>query len=171
MPSISLKAFLHHSPGTAIEMESRRGDIGRNWWSRQWMELLFACSEDQGMEGKRLARRGSVYFPEIVEDGICFNVQLNKDKSYRVKVIPNSVCEETRRHIWHRIIQDSVLLATLCSGFFDASLESFFDSFAPDFRPVWKRLPEMECQCGNHFIHEDPSAPEHSCCVHQVAVG
>ena len=70
-----------------IEAQSKRGDIGEQWWSRRFVEVVESYSKVNRLQrGKRYARKGQAVELDVEEGIVSAKVQGSQSDPYEVTI-------------------------------------------------------------------------------------
>lgn len=146
-----------------IRTRTRRGVIGRSWWSARWIQTLEALSPDGGARlarGRAYARQGQVLRLEEEPGGVRALVQGSRPRPYTVRIRLAPHPERLREAVLQALTQEAGHLAALLAGdVTEALAEAFAATGAPLF-PTAEDDLALDCDC------PDATSP----CKHAAAV-
>jgi uncharacterized Zn finger protein len=131
-----------------VRAVSTRGDIGREWWGREWvaaMEHLGLTARLQ--RGKRYARNGSVKRLEIGR-GIAFApVQGSRRNPYRTAIHLKPLTPDEWERALEALAEQAIYSAKLLAGEMPGDIEGVFQSAGLSLFPQSKEDIIFECSC------------------------
>jgi uncharacterized Zn finger protein len=137
--------------GTPIRVEnglavrSKRGDIGAQWWSRRFVDVLERiCDGGRLARGRSYARKGQVLDLTLTPGVVTGRVQGSRpepyDVSITVPVIPSAA--------WHDIVgalgAQALFRAALLAGDMPHEIVALFDGLG---HPLFPDALDMDCSC------------------------
>ena len=139
-------------PSTPREVEgglalaSRRGAIGRTWWSKRWIEVLESFGWASRLQrGRNYARKGQVTDLRVTAKGVEARVQGSRPEPYKVSIH----LKPTDSVAWGRVAvalrEDAGLLARLLAGEVPEDLEKVFTKAGTALLP--RKAPELRTDC------------------------
>src|SRR6056297_661856 len=79
-----------------IEAQSKRGDIGEQWWSRQFVDVVESYSKSNRItRGKRYARKGQVVDLTVKTGVVSATVQGSRPDPYEITIRGDALDDET----------------------------------------------------------------------------
>lgn len=143
-----------------LRARTRRGTIGRSWWSRRFIEVLESFGlHGRLARGRAYARRGQVLALEISAGEVTATVQGSRPEPYRVRIGLAPLPDRAWAAAEQALARQAIYAARLLSGQMPPDIEEVFAaSGAPLFPRVQADL-RMSCSC------PDPAVP----CKHVAA--
>ena len=140
---------------------SRRGRIGRTWWSARWTEVLESIGlGDRLHRGRSLARAGNVFSLDLAEGLVVAEVSGPRRENYQVRI----EVETIPRSGWDRVIEilgrRALFAARLLAGEMPPQIGAAFEEAGLALFPRSVEDVSSTCTC------DDPAAP----CPHAAAV-
>jgi uncharacterized Zn finger protein len=138
-------AIIIHGP---VRAESKRGDIGREWWGRQWVEVM----EHLGMggrldRGKRYARNGSVLSLEISHGMVYADVQGSYGRQYRTAIELRALDDKQWQQAFDSLSEQAIYAAKLLAGEMPGDIEVVFQHTGLSLFPQRKQDIDFTCSC------------------------
>jgi len=131
-----------------IRAESRRGDIGVEWWGRQWVEAMEHLGLDGRLNrGKRYARNGSVVRLEITHGMVYAEVQGSQRNPYRAAIHLKILSENDWKQALDMLAEQAIYAAKLLAGEMPSDIEAIFQHANLSLFPQTKRDIQFECSC------------------------
>lgn len=138
-------ALIINGPVRAV---SRRGDIGQEWWGRQWVEALEHMGLDGRLQrGKRYARNGSVLMLEISHGVVYAEVQGSRSRLYRVSINLKQLSDEHWQQALDALSEQVIYVAKLLAGEMPGDIEGVFQNVGLSLFPRNKRDIDFVCSC------------------------
>ena len=144
----------HETPPGALSIqgplhaESKRGDIGREWWGRQWVQAMEHLGLSSRMErGKRYARNGSVKLMEIGHGEVYALVGGSRGRSYHTRFLLRRIDDEQWQQALDALSEQAIFAAKLLAGEMPADIEAVFQSVGLSLFPQKKRDIDFDCSC------------------------
>ncbi|MDQ7028001.1 MAG: SWIM zinc finger family protein [Anaerolineae bacterium] len=131
-----------------IRAESKRGDIGREWWGQQWVQAM----EHMGLtgrlgRGKRYARNGSVLSLEISHGIVYAEVKGSRRTPYRTSIYLKTLEDEQWQEALDALSEQAIYAAKLLNGEMPGDIEAVFQSVGLSLFPENKRSIDFVCSC------------------------
>lgn len=145
----------------AERARSRRGRIGRTWWSARWTEVLESIGlGDRLHRGRSLARAGRVYSLEITPGEVTAEVRGQRGEYHEVLIHMEPIPPESWRRLEEILSRQALFVARLLAGEMPQPIEDAFAEAGLALFPVNEDALEAHCDCS------DPAVP----CPHAAAV-
>lgn len=143
-----------------IRARTTRGDIGRQWWSRRFIEVLESFElRGRLTRGRAYARQGQVLALDIDAGEVAATVQGSRPAPYQVRIGLAPLPEPAWAAVEQALVAEALYCARLLAGEMPAEIEAVFtDAGAPLFPRQASDL-RMRCSC------PDPAVP----CKHLAA--
>jgi uncharacterized Zn finger protein len=147
--------------GHGLRARSRRGRIGRTWWSERWTGVLETIGlGDRLHRGRSLARSGSVLSLAIAPGEVRAEVLGTRRETYEVRIAMDPILEEEWEALEEVLSRQALFAARLLSGEMPPPIEEAFAEVGLTLFPSSSDELESECTCS------DPAHP----CPHAAAV-
>jgi uncharacterized Zn finger protein len=147
----------HESPSDAIIIEgpiralSKRGDIGTEWWGKQWVAAVESFYHDDRLKrGRTYARNGSVKNLEISHGAAFARVQGSRQFPYCTEIKLNPFTTEEWQHALASLAGQAIYSAKLLAGEMPADIESVFQSVGLSLFPRSLEDIFFECSCPDY---------------------
>jgi len=144
----------NESPSDVIKIDgpirafSRRGDIGQEWWGRQWVEALEQMGLDARLQrGKRYARNGSVQMLEISHGLVYALVQGSRPRPYRTSLNLKQLSDEQWQQSLNALSEQAIYMAKLLAGEMPGDIEGVFQNVGLSLFPRSQRDIDFVCSC------------------------
>lgn len=145
----------------AERARSRRGRIGRTWWSARWTEVLETIGlGDRLHRGRSLARGGRVYSLEISPGEVAAEVRGHREEFHDVRIHMEPVPAASWRRLEEILARQALFAARLLAGEMPQPIEEAFAEAGLSLFPSEASELEAHCDCA------DPAVP----CPHIAAV-
>lgn len=112
----------NRSPKTVedgIEAESKRGDIGEQWWSRRFVDVVESYSKSTRItRGKRYARKGQIVDLSVEDGLVSAAVQGSRADPYEITIRGDALDEKTWAAV-ERAMADRAVFYVLAERFDD----------------------------------------------------
>jgi len=130
-----------------IRARSRKGEIGKTWWSRRWLDTLQSYGWSNRLErGKRYARMGQVVSFKLSEGRVESLVQGSQRKPYRVTIEVRPLPAPKWSEIASAMAAQAVFASKLLAGEMPVNVEEAFSRSSTTLFPT-KREIKMDCSC------------------------
>jgi uncharacterized Zn finger protein len=147
-------AIVIHGP---VRAESKRGDIGREWWGRQWVEVMERLGMGGRLDrGKRYARNGSVLSLEISHGMVYADVRGSQGRQYRTAIELRALDDKQWRKAFDSLSEQAIYAAKLLAGEMPGDIEAVFQHTGLSLFPQSKKDIDFTCSCpdwGNPCKH------------------
>lgn len=131
-----------------IRAESRRGDIGREWWGKQWVQAMEHLRLDGRLQrGKRYARNGSVLRLEISHGLIYAKVQGSYPQPYTTSIGLKPLTDDEWQQALDALSQQAIYAAKLLAGEMPGDIEALFQGIGLSLFPQDRRHIAFDCSC------------------------
>lgn len=130
-----------------IRARSRKGEIGKTWWSRRWLDTLDSYGWSSRLErGRRYARMGQVVNFKLSEGRVESLVQGSQPKPYRVKIEVKPLPAAKWREVASSMAAKAVFASKLLAGEMPVNIEEAFSRSSTTLFPT-KREIRTNCSC------------------------
>jgi uncharacterized Zn finger protein len=131
-----------------IEAESKRGDIGEQWWSRMFVDVVESYSKNNRItRGKRYARKGQVVELSVETGVVSARVQGSRSDPYEVTIRGDALDEETWEEVEAVMADRAAYAARLLAEEMPANIEDAFDACGVSLFPETYRDMQAHCTC------------------------
>jgi uncharacterized Zn finger protein len=143
-----------------IRARTRRGAIGRSWWSQRFIEALESFDlQGRLARGRSYARRGQVLALEIAAGEVTATVQGSRPEPYRVRIVLPPLPEAAWAAVERALSEQAIYTARLLAGQMPTDIEEAFAACGAPLFPRRRAELRMSCSC------PDPAVP----CKHLAA--
>ena len=112
-----------------IEARSKRGDIGEQWWSRRFVDVVESYSKSNRItRGKRYARKGQVVDLAVENGVVSATVQGSRPDPYEVTIRGDALDEETWQQVERAMADRAVFAAQLLTEEMPPDIEEVFEA-------------------------------------------
>ncbi|MGM0557288.1 MAG: SWIM zinc finger family protein [Myxococcota bacterium] len=131
-----------------IRARSKRGDIGEEWWSKRFIDVLesFAISS-RIKRGKRYARKGQVVELRVERGGVDARVQGSRATPYRIELGQAALDEDVWERVVELLVEDATITARLLAGQMPPDIEEVFDEAGSSLFPQQYEDISATCSC------------------------
>lgn len=147
-------AIIIHGP---VYAESKRGDIGREWWGLQWVEVMERLDMGSRLDrGKRYARNGSVLSLEISHGMVYADVRGSYGRQYRTAIELRTLDDQQWQQAFDTLSEQAIYAAKLLAGEMPGDIEAVFQHTGLSLFPKTKKDIAFICSCpdwGNPCKH------------------
>lgn len=131
-----------------IQAVSKRGDIGVEWWGRQWVAALDRLIGDGRLNrGKRYARNGSVVDLEIAYGQAFAHVLGSRNRRYHSYVSLKPFSDKEWDTAIKALSEQAIYSAKLLAGEMPGDIEAIFDGMGSSLFPRNNRDIQFDCSC------------------------
>lgn len=147
--------------GGGLRAHSRRGRIGRTWWSERWTSVLESIGMgDRLHRGRSLARAGSIRSLELSEGEVAAAVTGARQETHQVRIAMEPISSRDWDAVQEILARRALFAAHLLAGEMPQPIEEAFAEAGLSLFPAEAAELEVECDCS------DPARP----CPHAAAV-
>lgn len=131
-----------------IEAQSKRGDIGEEWWSRQFVDVVESYSKSNRItRGKRYARKGQVVDLTVETGVVSATVQGSRPDPYEITIRGDALTEESWTEIEQEMAEQAAYAAQLLAEEMPADIETVFEACDMSLFPESYRDMQTNCTC------------------------
>lgn len=131
-----------------IEAQSKRGDIGEQWWSRKFVDVVESYSKSNRItRGKRYARKGQVVELSVENGVVSATVQGSRPDPYEVTIRGDALDEDTWQEIEAAMADRAAYAARLLAEEMPADIEEVFEACGVSLFPETYRDMQTNCTC------------------------
>jgi len=131
-----------------IEAQSKRGDIGEQWWSRRFVDVVESYSKSTRItRGKRYARKGQVVELTVENGLVSASVQGSQSTPYEITIRGDALAEETWRELEQVMADRAVFAARLLAEEMPADIEEVFEACGVSLFPASYSDMATTCSC------------------------
>ncbi|MFB6298287.1 MAG: SWIM zinc finger family protein [Salinirussus sp.] len=131
-----------------IEARSKRGDIGEQWWSRKFVDVVESYSKSNRItRGKRYARKGQVVELSVENGVVSATVQGSRPDPYEVTIRGDALDEDTWQEVEAAMADRAAYAALLLAEEMPADIEEVFEACGVSLFPETYRDMQTGCTC------------------------
>jgi len=131
-----------------IKAISARGDFGKNWWSRRWIQALEQITDLRRLQrGRTYARAGQVLKIEEREGGIEALVQGTRPRPYKVTIRLTPLTPRQWEKVLDVLADQAVFAAQLLAGEMPPNIEEAFATAGVNLFPTARGDLFTSCSC------------------------
>ena len=131
-----------------IKAESKRGDIGEQWWSRRFVDVVESYSKSNRItRGKRYARKGQVVDLAVENGAVSATVQGSQSDPYKVTIRGDALDEETWEEVEAAMADRAAYAAQLLAEEMPADIADVFEACGVSLFPESYRDMRTNCTC------------------------
>jgi len=131
-----------------IEAQSKRGDIGEQWWSRRFVDVVESYSKSNRItRGKRYARKGQVVDLTVDTGVVSATVQGSRADPYEITIRGDALNDETWQEIERAMADRAAYAARLLAEEMPAEIETVFEHCDVSLFPDSYRDMRTNCTC------------------------
>ncbi len=131
-----------------IEAQSKRGDIGDQWWSRRFVDVVESYSKSNRItRGKRYARKGQVVDLTVETGLVSATVQGSRSDPYEITIRGDALDEETWADIEQTMADRAAYAARLLAEEMPTNIEEVFEACGVSLFPDSYRDMRTNCTC------------------------
>jgi uncharacterized Zn finger protein len=134
-----------------IEAQSKRGDIGEQWWSRRFVDVLESYSKSNRLtRGKRYARKGQIVDITVENGVVSAQVQGSRADPYDITIRGDALDEDTWTEVEAAMADRAVFAAQLLTEEMPADIEEVFEACGVPLFPETYSDMRTRCSCPDH---------------------
>jgi uncharacterized Zn finger protein len=131
-----------------IEAQSKRGDIGEQWWSRRFVDVVESYSKSNRItRGKRYARKGQVVDLTVETGVVSATVQGSRADPYEITIRGDALNDEMWAEIERAMADRAAYAARLLAEEMPAEIEEVFEACDMSLFPETYRDMRTNCTC------------------------
>jgi uncharacterized Zn finger protein len=131
-----------------LEARSRRGDIGEEWWSKRFVDVLESYARANRLQrGKRYARKGQVLELTVSPGEVEAEVQGSRPSPYVVTIGGDALTEREWKAVEEAMLERASFTATLLAGDMPADVEEAFEAADTSLFPDDLEDVHTACTC------------------------
>ncbi|MTV50517.1 hypothetical protein GJ688_16350 [Heliobacillus mobilis] len=131
-----------------IKAQSQRGAIGKNWWTRQWIQSLERLMDSGRLSrGRTYARKGQVLSIDIDNGTIHAKVQGSRTTPYKVRIQMRAFTATEWKQTVQILSEKVVYAAKLLSGQMPADIDQVFQEKKLSLFPYRTDDLKTDCSC------------------------
>ncbi|REE98936.1 SWIM zinc finger family protein [Thermomonospora umbrina] len=144
-----------------LRASTRRGSIGREWWSRRFIDVLESFADRNRLHrGRAYARQGQVIDLRVRPYEVSARVQGSRPEPYEIAIGVTAIGEEAWRAVEAELASRAVFRARLLAGEMPPEIEWVFAELGVPLFPQSAHDLHLMCDCPDYG---DP-------CKHAAAV-
>ena len=134
-----------------IEAQSKRGDIGEQWWSRRFVDVVESYSKSNRLtRGKRYARKGQIVDLTVENGVVSAQVQGSRADPYEITIRGDALDDDTWSEVEAAMADRAVFAAQLLTEQMPADIEKVFEACDVSLFPESYRDMRTQCSCPDH---------------------
>ena len=134
-----------------IEAQSKRGDIGEQWWSRRFVDVVESYSKSNRLtRGKRYARKGQIVDLTVENGVVSAQVQGSRADPYEITIRGDALDDDTWSEVEAAMADRAVFAAQLLTEQMPADIEEVFEACDVSLFPESYRDMRTQCSCPDH---------------------
>lgn len=131
-----------------LKARSKRGAIGRTWWSGRFIKVLESIVVGGRLErGKNYARRGQVIDLDVAAGSVTARVQGSRAEPYRVRMAVTAFGDAEWEQVERALAGRAWYMAKLLAGEMPDDIEDVFTSVGLSLFPADELELSMDCSC------------------------
>ena len=131
-----------------IKSQSKRGDFGKSWWARRWIEVLESFDIGARLQrGRAYARKGQVLSIEIDKGCVTASVQGSRARPYDVKINVATLSDDNWSRVVDALSEQAIFAAKLLSGEMPEDIEQAFKNIKLSLLPEKRKDLDTDCSC------------------------
>lgn len=128
-----------------IRARTKRGSMGRQWWSRRFVDILEkVCDPRRLGRGRAYARDGQVLRIDVGPEVVEADVQGSRPEPYRVRIAIEAYDAAAWARIERALAGEALYRAKLLAGEMPTEIVEVFDGLG---LPLFPDELDMECSC------------------------
>lgn len=146
--------YYNYTPSTprpvkgGIKAEVKRGRAAKNWWAKQWNDVLEGFQLGARLSrGRAYARQGQVLSVEIGKGTVTAEVQGSRAKPYKVKIKVKVLSSDQWQKVTDLLAAEAIFTAKLLAGEMPADIEEVFARAGVSLFPERSHDLETDCSC------------------------
>jgi len=134
-----------------IAAQSKRGDIGEQWWSRRFVDVVESYSKSNRItRGKRYARKGQIVDLTVKNGVVSAQVQGSRADPYEITIRGDALDDDTWTEVEAAMVDRAVFAAQLLTEQMPADIEEVFEACGISLFPESYRDMRTRCSCPDH---------------------
>ena len=134
-----------------IKAQSKRGDIGEQWWSRRFVDVVESYSKSNRItRGKRYARKGQIVDLTVKNGVVSAQVQGSRADPYEITIRGDALDDDTWTEVEAAMVDRAVFAAQLLTEQMPADIEEVFEACGISLFPESYRDMRTRCSCPDH---------------------
>jgi len=134
-----------------IKAQSKRGDIGEQWWSRRFVDVVESYSKSNRItRGKRYARKGQIVDLTVKNGVVSAQVQGSRADPYEITIRGDALDDGTWTEVEAAMADRAVFAAQLLTEQMPADIEEVFEVCEVSLFPESYRDMRTRCSCPDH---------------------
>ena len=131
-----------------IKSQSKRGEFGKSWWAKRWIEVLESFNIGARLgRGRSYARKGQVLSVQVEQGGVKAQVQGSSPKPYTVSMQVKTLSSVDWEKVADALSKQAIFTAKLLAGEMPDNIEEAFETARVSLFPEKMRDLETECSC------------------------
>lgn len=131
-----------------VKAKSKRGAIGKEWWSKRWIGLLESFNMGARLgRGRSYARLGQVISINVQKGLVESKVQGVRPEPYDVEIRLEPISESDWDRVTEAMASKAIFAAKLLSGEMPTEIEDAFAEAEVPLFPLKKKDLDTDCSC------------------------
>jgi uncharacterized Zn finger protein len=131
-----------------IQLKSTRGEIGKQWWSKKWIQALERFTIPTRLSrGKTYARGGQVLSVDIKNGKATAKVQGSKPRPYTVSIQITTFTDNQWNVVLDLMASRAIFAAKLLCGEMPSNIEELFSEAGTPLFPGKSKDLDTDCTC------------------------
>jgi len=131
-----------------IKAKSQRGNIGKTWWSKRWIEVLEAFGMGARLgRGRSYARQGQVVSIDIAEGIVKARVQGTRSTPYKITIEIKPLSATDWNKVTDAMAEQAIFAAKLLAGEMPQDIEAAFHEAKIALFPKSVKELATDCSC------------------------
>jgi uncharacterized Zn finger protein len=131
-----------------IQLKSTRGEIGKQWWSKKWIQALERFTIATRLSrGKTYARGGQVISIDIKNGKATAKVQGSKPRPYTVSIQVTAFTDHQWDAVLDLMASRAIFAAKLLCGEMPPNIEELFSDAGTPLFPSTSKDLDTDCTC------------------------
>ncbi len=131
-----------------IKAKSQRGNIGKTWWSKRWIEVLEAFGMGARLgRGRSYARQGQVVSIDVEEGLVMARVQGTRPTPYKITIKIKPISPADWNKVTDAMAEQAIFAAKLLAGEMPQDIEEAFQEAKIALFPQSVKELSTDCSC------------------------
>ncbi len=138
-------------PADGIKAKSQRGDFGKSWWARRWIEVLEGFGYGTRLtRGRNYARNGAVLNIDITPGHVSARVQGSQRTPYKVTIAIIPLSNAQWDQATDAMAEQAIFAAKLLAGEMPREIEEAFAAARVALFPARSGDLQTSCSCPDY---------------------
>jgi uncharacterized Zn finger protein len=131
-----------------VKARSQRGQIGRSWWAKRWIEALERLVDPKRLtRGRSYARKGQVIDLQATAHGIEARVQGSRSRPYKITIALEPLDDAAWERVADQLAGQALFSARLLAGEMPDDIEAAFGAAGVNLFPDRPGQLVTTCSC------------------------